>query len=110
MLTGPLIFIGPLTVGRASDSQRGPVFLAGPDGQRVRWSDCEFFVGFRTYFMTYVRVSVASARVLALAGHRPSGPRKPQGDTHPLRPPPPPPLGYVPGPEGGDLKLSSRRS
>ena len=32
MLTGPLIFIGPLTVGRASDSQRGPVFLAGPDG------------------------------------------------------------------------------
>ena len=33
MLTGPLIFIGPLTVGRASDSQRGPV-LAGPDGQR----------------------------------------------------------------------------
>ena len=34
MLTGPLIFIGPLTVERASDSQRGPVFLAGPDGQR----------------------------------------------------------------------------
>ena len=34
MLTGPLIFIGPLTVGRASDSQRGSVFLAGPDGQR----------------------------------------------------------------------------
>ena len=34
MLTGPLIFIGPLPVGRASDSHRGPVFLAGPDGQR----------------------------------------------------------------------------
>ena len=38
MLTGPLIFIGPLTVGRASDSQRGPVFPAGPDGQRI--PDC----------------------------------------------------------------------
>ena len=60
MLTGPLIFIGPLTVGRASDSQRGPVFLAGPDGQRAICLTC-FFVGFRTYFMTYVRVSVASA-------------------------------------------------
>ena len=60
MLTGPLIFIGPLTVGRASDSQRGPVFLAGPDGQRTALT-CFFFVGFRTDFMTYVRVSVASA-------------------------------------------------
>ena len=62
MLTGPLILIGPLTVGRASDSQRGPVFLAGPDGQRG--PDCPdvfFFAGFRTDFMTYVRVSVASA-------------------------------------------------
>ena len=61
MLTGPLMFIGPLTIGRASDSQRGPVFLAGPDGQRG--PDCPdvLFVGFITYFMTYVRVSVASA-------------------------------------------------
>ena len=69
MLTGPLIFIGPLPVGRASDSQRGPVFLARPDGQiadRDRINDGQtaltcFFVGFITYFMTYVRVSVASA-------------------------------------------------
>ena len=46
MLTGPLIFIGPLTVGRASDSQRGPVFLAGPDGQRGPTALTCFFVGY----------------------------------------------------------------
>ena len=61
MLTGPLIFIGPLPVGRASDSQRGPVFLAGPDGQRGPTALTCFFVCFITDFMTYVRVSVASA-------------------------------------------------
>ena len=38
-----------------------------------------FFVGFRTDFVTSVRVSVASAGVLALAGLRPAGARKPQG-------------------------------
>ena len=73
MLTGPLIFIGPLTV------ERGPVFLAGPDGQRA--PDCP-----------------DSPRV-------PENPRR----AHTLSAPPPP-LGYVPGPEGGDLKLSSRQS
>ena len=109
MLTGPLIFIGPLPVGRASDSHRGPVFLAGPDGQRG--PDCPdvLFFGFITDFMTYLRVSIASAWVLALAGHRPSGPQNPR-EAHTLSAAPPPSLGYVPGPEGGDLKLSSRRS
>ena len=46
-----------------------------------------FFVGFRTYFVTSVTVSVVSAGVLALAGLRPAGARKPQGGVHP-RPPP----------------------
>ena len=61
MLTGPLIFIGPLTVGRASDSQRGPVFLAGPDGQRGPTALTCFFVGFRTDFVTCVQGCGAGA-------------------------------------------------
>ena len=44
------------------------------------------FVGFRTDSVTSVRVSVASAGVLALAGTRPAGARKPQGGA-PLPPP-----------------------
>ena len=69
----------------APHSQRGPAFLVGPDGQRG--ADCPdvLFVGFRTYFVTSVRVSVASAGVLALAC-----PKIPGGT------PSPPPLGYVP--------------
>ena len=62
MLTGPLIFIGPLTVGRASDnSQRGPVFSRDQMVRGVPTALTCFVVGFRTDFMTYVRVSVASA-------------------------------------------------
>ena len=61
MLTGPLLFIGPLTIGRASDSQRGPVFLAGPDVRGAPTALACLSVGFHTYFMTYMRVSVASA-------------------------------------------------
>ena len=78
-----------LAVTGAPDSHRGPVFLADTDGQRG--PDCPdvLFVSFRTDFVTSVRVSVASTGVLALAGLRPAGARKPQGDT----PPPPPPLG-----------------
>ena len=90
MLTGPLILIGPLTVGRASDSQRGPVFLAGPDGQRG--PDCPdvfFFCRFPHRFHDLCEGFGCLRPSLALAGHRPSGPRKPQGGTHPLRPPPP---------------------
>ena len=48
-----------------------------------------FFVGSRTDFVTSVRVSVASAGVLALEGLRPAGPRKPQGG---ISSPPPPPF------------------
>ena len=62
-------------------------FLAGPDGRRG--PDCPdvLFVGFRTDFATSVRVLVASAGVLALAGLRPAGPQKPQvRGAHPLRP------------------------
>ena len=50
--------------------------------QMVRWAPTAltgFFDGFRTYFVTSVRVSVASAGVLALAGLGPPGARKPQG-------------------------------
>ena len=61
MLTGPLIFIGPLTVGRASDSQRGPVLSRDQMVRGVPTALTCFFVGFHTYFMIYVRVSVASA-------------------------------------------------
>ena len=50
------------------------------------------FVGCRTEFVTSVRVSVASTGVLALAGLRPAGARKPQGGA-----PLPSPLDYVAG-------------
>ena len=42
-----------------------------------------FFVDFRTYFVTSVRVSVASAGVLAV----PARARNPQGGALPFRPP-----------------------
>ena len=51
-----------------------------------------FFIRFRTNFVTSVRVSVASAGVLAIAGLRPAGTRKPQGSAGAPSPPPPPPL------------------
>ena len=50
-----------------------------------------FFVGLRTKFVSSVRVSVASAGVLALAGL--GGPKTTRGGAHPLSPPPAP--GYV---------------
>ena len=56
-----------------------------------------FFVGFRTDFVTSVRVSVAFVGVLALAGLRPAGARNPQGGTSST----PAPLGYVPGGDRG---------
>ena len=61
----------------APDSHRGIVFLAGPDGQRGPTALACFFVGFRTDFVTSVRVSVASAGVLTLAGLGLPGARKP---------------------------------
>ena len=77
-----------LAVTGAPDSHRGPVFfLAGPDGQRGPTALTCSFVGFRTDFVTSVRVSVASAGILTLAGHRPAGARKPQGEGAPLPPP-----------------------
>ena len=69
-----------LTVTEVPESHRGPVFFFGgpgwPDGQAAL--TC-FFVGFRTDFVISVRVSVASAGVLALEGLRSAGPqgRKP---------------------------------
>ena len=104
MLTGPLIFIGPLPVGRVSDSQRDPVFLAGPDGQRV---PDVLFCRFHNIFHDLCEGFGCLRLSLGPRGPSALGSPKPQGGTHPLRPPP---LGYVPGPEGGDLKLSSRRS
>ena len=72
-----------------------PCFLAGPDGQR----DTDVFVVvFSVSAQASVRVSVASVGVLALAGIRPAGARKPQGGrtlSTPL------PLGYVPEHDSG---------
>ena len=48
-----------------------------------------FFVGFRTDFVTSVGVLPVSDGVLALAGLRPRGPRKPQVGRTPSTPPPP---------------------
>ena len=59
----------------------------GPDGQTGLTALTCFFIGFRADFVTSVRVSVASAGVLAPAG---LGPENPKG-AHPLHP-----LGYVP--------------
>ena len=59
--------------GAAPDSHRGPVFLTGPDGQRGPAAMTCFFVGFLTYIVTSVRVSVASDGVLALVSLRPHG-------------------------------------
>ena len=55
-----------------------------------------FFVGFRTDFVTSVRVLAVSDGVLTLAGLRPARARKRQGGA--LLPPP---LGYVPVRGGG---------
>ena len=78
-----------LAVTEAPDSHRD--FFSGG----FRWSEgaptaltC-FFVGFRADFVTSVRVSVASAGVLTLAGLRPARPENPKGT-------PSAPLGYVP--------------
>ena len=64
----------------------GLFFLVGSDGQKG--PDCPdvLFVGFRTYFVTSVGVSVASTGVLALAGLRPGWPENPK-----WAPSPPPP-------------------
>ena len=90
-----------LAVTGTPDSHRGPVILAGPGGQRG--PDCPevLFVGFRTDFVTSVRVLVASAVALAL------GSQKNRRRAHTLFAPS---LGSLPTPEGGDRKLSSRRS
>ena len=86
-----------LAVTGAPDSHRGPIFLADPDGQRGPDSLTGFSVGFRTHFVAYVMVSVASAWVLALTGLRPAGPETPKG-AHTLSAPwlRPCPLGHVP--------------
>ena len=71
-----------LAVIGAPDIHRGPVFFWR--AQMVRGAPTALtcvFVGFRTDFVTSVRVSVASAGVLALGDLRPAGARKPQGGT-----------------------------
>ena len=81
-----------IAVTEARDSHRGPIFLVDPDDQRGPDHPDVLFVGFRTDFVTSGRVSVASARVLALAGFRSAGdPKTPSG-----APSPPPPPGNVP--------------
>ena len=89
MLTGPLIFIGPLPVGRVSDSQRDPVFLAGPDGQRG--PDCPDVLFCRFHNIFHDLCEGFGCLRLSLGPRGPSalGSPKPQGGTHPLRPPPP---------------------
>ena len=74
-----------LAVIGAPDSHRDPVFF-----WRVQIALTCFFVGFRTDFVTSVRVSVASAGVLALGAFGPRGPENPKGA-------PSPPPGYVTG-------------
>ena len=88
MLTGPFIFIGPLPVGRASDSQRGPVFLAGPDGQRG--PDCPEVLFCRFHNRFHDLCEGFGCLRLSLGPRGPSalGSPKPQGGTRPLRPPP----------------------
>ena len=81
-----------LAVTGAPDSHRALVFWRAQMVTGAPTALMCFFVGFRTDFVTSVRVSVASAGVLALAGLRPAGARKPQGG-----PSAPPPLDYVPG-------------
>ena len=88
MVRGDLMIRGALIFRRVTNDDwlsLGPLlvtgvvfFLVGPDDQRG--PDCSdvLFVGFRTDFVTSVRVSVASAGVLALEGLRPAGARKPQ--------------------------------
>ena len=73
-----------LAVTGTPDSHRGPVILAGPGGQRG--PDCPevLFVGFRTDFVTSVRVLVASAVALALGSQK----KKPGGGRTPSSPPP----------------------
>ena len=71
-----------LAVTGAPDSHRALFFFWR--AQMVRGAPTAltcFFVGFRTDFVTYVRVSVASVGVLVLAGLSPAGARKPQGVT-----------------------------
>ena len=107
MLTGPLMFIGPLTIGRASDSQRGPVFFAGPDGQRG--PDCPDVLFCRFPHIFHDLYESFGCLRLSLGPRGPSALGSPKTPgRHTPSPPPPPPIGYVPGPEGGDLKLSSR--
>ena len=84
---GPLIVTGVLFFFLPTRMVRGaPTALTG------------FSVGFRTHFVTSVRVSVASAGVLTLTGLRPTGARNPQKGVHTLSAPwlRPCPLGYVP--------------
>ena len=84
MLTGPLIFIGPLPVGRASDSQRGPVFLAGPDGQRG--PDCPDVLFCRFHNRFHDLCEGFGCLRLSL------GPRVPKTPGRHTPSPPPPPL------------------
>ena len=84
-----------------------PCFLAGPDGQRG--PDCPEVFFCRLHIFHDSCEGFGCLR-LSLGPRRPStlgSPKTPARHTHPLRPPP---LGYVPDPDGGDLKLSSRRS
>ena len=79
-----------LAVTGAPDSHWGPIFWRTQMIRGAPTALTYFFVGFRTDFVTSVRVSVASAGVLALAGLRPARARKPQGGTSL------PPPGYGP--------------
>ena len=103
MTRWPLMLRGPLIFRRIIDDDwlsLGPLIITGTlffffwRAQMVRGAPTAptfFFVGFRTYFVTSLRVSVASVGVLVLANRTPARARKPQGGAHLLRP-----LGYVP--------------
>ena len=77
-----------LAVTWAPDSHRGPVFLAGPDGQRG--SDCPdvLFCWFPHRFRDFCEVFGSFRRSFGPSG---PGPKAPRGLTSSA------PVGYVPG-------------
>ena len=97
MLTGPLTFIGPLTVGRASDSQRALFFSRDQMVRGVPTALTCFFCRFPHRFHDLCEGFGCLRLSLGTRGPSTLGPRKPQGGTHPLRPPPSPWLRPWPG-------------
>ena len=84
----PHIHRAQVPVGRVSDSQRDPVFLAETDGQRG--PDCPDVLFCRFHNIFHDLCDGFGCLRLSLGPRGPSalGSPKPQGGTHPLRPPP----------------------